>query len=124
VSDPIRVLLVDDEPIFLEAVRALLELDDRVVVVGTSESGEHALALARDESPDVVLVDFQLPAMDGVEITRRLLEQDGELKVIAMTGSGDETTPDALRRAGATRYLFKGGLHDEIVEAIVSVSED
>jgi two-component system, NarL family, invasion response regulator UvrY len=122
VAHPIRVLLIDDEPMFLEAVRALLELDDRVQVVGSSSSGEEGVELARSARADVALVDFQLPTMDGVEITRRLLEQDAGIKVIAVTGSGDETTPAALRNAGATQYLFKGALHDEIVDAIVAVS--
>jgi len=123
VAHPIRVLLIDDEPMFLEAVRALLEHDDRVKVVGSSSSGEEGVALARSSGAEVALVDFQLPTMDGVEITRRLLEQDAAIKVIALTGSGDETTPGALRDAGATHYLFKGGLHDEIVDAILDASE-
>jgi DNA-binding NarL/FixJ family response regulator len=122
VAQPIRVLLVDDEPIFLEAVRALLDLDARVTVVGASDNGEQALALAQREQPEVALVDVRLPTMDGAEITRRLLAQDTRLKVIALTGAGDEDTTAALRAAGATHFLVKGGLHDEIVDSIVAAA--
>jgi DNA-binding NarL/FixJ family response regulator len=118
----VRVLLVDDEPMFLAAVRALLELDGRVEVVGATDNGAQALELARTERPDVVLVDLALPEMDGFETTRRLLASEPSMKVIAVSGLSDGHAEAAARAAGATTFLFKGGLHDEFADAILSAS--
>jgi DNA-binding NarL/FixJ family response regulator len=119
---PVRVLLVDDEPMFLAAVRALLELDGRVKVVGATDNGAHALELAQAEHPDVALVDLALPEMDGFETTRRLLANEPAMKVIAVSGLSDGKAEAAARAAGATTFLFKGGLHDEFADAILSAS--
>ena len=117
-----RVLLVDDEPMFLEAVQALLKLDERLEVVGATGNGAHALELAETEHPDVALVDLALPEMDGLETTRRLLASRPALKVIAVSGLSDGQAEADARGAGATAFLFKGGLHDEFAEAILRAS--
>jgi DNA-binding NarL/FixJ family response regulator len=119
---PVRVLLVDDEPMFLAAVQALLELDARVTVVGATHSGARALELARAEQPDVALVDLALPEMDGFETTRRLLATAPGMRVIAVSGLSDGRAEAEARAAGATTYLFKGGLHDEFADAILEAS--
>jgi NarL family two-component system response regulator LiaR len=116
----IRVLLVDDESIFLHALRALLEHDPRVVVVGAAQSAPEALELAAEVRPDVVLVDLTLPGMDGYETTRRLLARSPDLKVIALSGH-DEAEAAALE-AGAAGFLYKGGLHEEVADAIVAAA--
>jgi DNA-binding NarL/FixJ family response regulator len=116
----IRVLLVDDESIFLHALRALLEHDERMEVVGAAQNALEALDLAARVHPDVVLIDLTLPGMDGFETTRRLLADSPELKVIAVSGH-DEAEEDA-RAAGAAAFLYKGGLHDEVAEAIVQAA--
>jgi DNA-binding NarL/FixJ family response regulator len=115
----IRVLLVDDEPMFIEAVQALLEADGRLNVVGVAGNGPDAVALALQEHPDVALVDLALPGFDGFETTRQLLAQTPAMKVVVLSGLSDGTEADAAHDAGATGFLFKGGLHDEIAEAIV-----
>ena len=118
-TKPIRVLLVDDEPMFLEALQALLDADARVAVVGIAVNGHDALALASREQPDVALVDLALPGIDGFETIRLLLAQTPELKVVVLSGLSDGSEASAAHAAGATRFLFKGGLHDEIADAIV-----
>lgn len=117
---PIRVLLVDDEPMFLEALQALLGADRRVDVVGSADNGADALTLARSERPDVALVDLTLPGADGYETTRRLIAEAAPIKVVVISGLSGGGEADAARAAGATRFLFKGGLHDEIADAIVA----
>jgi DNA-binding NarL/FixJ family response regulator len=117
------VLLVDDEPMFLAAVQALLDFDARLKVVGATDNGAHALELSQTEQPDVALVDLALPEMDGFETTRRLLASRPALKVIAVSGLSDGEAEASARAAGATMFLFKGGLHDEFADAILSVSE-
>jgi DNA-binding NarL/FixJ family response regulator len=116
---PIRVLLVDDEPMFLEALKALLEIDVRVNVVAIAGNGPDAIALAMQEHPDVALVDLALPGVDGFETTRLLRAQAPAVKVVVISGLSDGTEEDAAHAAGATGFLFKGGLYDEIGDAIV-----
>jgi DNA-binding NarL/FixJ family response regulator len=116
---PVRVLLVDDEPMFLEALKALLETDERVSVVAVADNGPDAIELAVTVRPDVVLVDLALPGVDGFETTRLLLAQAPSIKVVVISGLSDRTAVDAAHEAGATRFLFKGGLHEEIANAIV-----
>jgi DNA-binding NarL/FixJ family response regulator len=115
----VKVLLVDDEPMFLEALRALLEQDGRIDVVGTA-SGEEAVELARTRWPDVALVDLTMPGIDGFELTRRLVATQPAPRVVAVSGSADA---DRARAAGACEFLLKGGLYEEIAETIVAVSD-
>jgi DNA-binding NarL/FixJ family response regulator len=119
---PTRVLLVDDHAMFLAALRALLEHDERIEIVGETDNGAHALELDDELQPDVALVDLQLPVMDGFETTRRLLARRPQLRVVAVSGMSSEGVAERAAAAGAERFLFKGGLHDEIADAIVSRS--
>jgi DNA-binding NarL/FixJ family response regulator len=116
---PVRVLLVDDEPMFLEALRALLETDSRVIVVAAADNGVDAIVLARREHPDVALVDLTLPGASGFETTRRLIAEAAPIKVVVISGLSDGSEANAAHDAGASRFLLKGGLHDEIADAIV-----
>jgi DNA-binding NarL/FixJ family response regulator len=118
----IRVLLVDDESMFVAALRALLEHDARLEVVGAAHNAADALELATEARPDVVLIDISLPGVDGFETTRRLLERRPDLKVIVVSGLSDASAESAALEAGATQFLFKGGLHEEIAEAIVAAA--
>ena len=120
---PVRVLLVDDEPMFVEALKALLGADARVVVVAVAGNGPEALELARANDPDVALVDLALPGIGGLETTRLLLAQAPLLKVVVLSGHSNGTEASDARNAGATRFLLKGGLHDEIADAIVHAHE-
>jgi DNA-binding NarL/FixJ family response regulator len=113
------VLLVDDEPMFLEALQALLETDSRVIVVAAADNGVDAIVLARKEHPDVALVDLTLPGASGFETTRRLIAEAGPIKVVVISGLSDGSEANAAHDAGASRFLLKGGLHDEIADAIV-----
>jgi DNA-binding NarL/FixJ family response regulator len=115
----VRVLLVDDEPMFLEALRALLETDSRVAVVASADNGADAIELALREHPDVALVDLALPGASGFETTRRLIAEAAPIKVVVISGLSDGSEANAARDAGASRFLLKGGLHDEIADAIV-----
>jgi DNA-binding NarL/FixJ family response regulator len=120
----IRVLLVDDEPIFLEALEALLEHDGRIDVVGKTDSGVEALELAEEQRPDVALVDLAMPDLDGFELTRRLLSAHAARRVLAVSGLSHEGDVERALAAGASAFLLKGGLHEEIADAIVAASEE
>ena len=112
-------MLVDDQPMFVEALRALLDADARVDVVAATDNGEDALVLAAAERPDVALVDLALPGIDGCETTRMLIESRPELRVVVMSGRAGRADAQAALDAGATSFLLKGGLHEEIADAIV-----
>lgn len=107
---------------FVDAIRALLSTDDRIEIVGATDNGAHALELAEALAPDVALVDLALPRMDGYETTRKLKAQQPALRVVVVSGLSENGVADRAKRAGADRYLFKGGLHAEIVDAVLDES--
>jgi DNA-binding NarL/FixJ family response regulator len=119
---PIRVLLVDDEPMFLAALRALLEHDERISIVATADSGEEAVELARERKPDVALVDLAMPGLDGFALTRELVAGETAPRVVAVSGLSNPRDAERALDAGASSFLLKGDLFGEIADAIVAVS--
>jgi DNA-binding NarL/FixJ family response regulator len=114
----IRVLLVDDQALFREALRTLISLQPDLEVVGEAGNGEEALASARNLSPDVVLMDLQMPVLDGVAATRRLREEQPECRVIALTTFDDDEYIFDCLRSGAVGYLLKDAPAEKLFEAI------
>lgn len=110
----VRVLIVDDHRLFTEAVGALLEGDPEIELVGCVHDGESALAAAAEA--DVVLMDLTMPAMDGMEATRRMLARYPRLRIVAV--SGREDGADEALASGAVSFLHKGALHDEVAAAV------
>ncbi|GAA1011117.1 DNA-binding response regulator [Acrocarpospora pleiomorpha] len=119
---PVRVLVVDDHPVFREGFAALLSSIDEVEVVGTASTGVEALEQAARREPDVVVMDVQMPDMDGIEATRRLLQERPETGVVVLTMSEEDGTIFDALRAGARGYLLKGAEPDEVVRAITTVA--
>ena len=116
--NPIKILLVDDQPLFREGLRTLLSVHSDFEVVGEAGNGEEALRLARSLVPSVVLMDLQMPILDGVTATRRLHEELPNCRVIVLTTfDDDEMVFDGLR-AGALGYLLKDAPSEKLAEAI------
>ena len=114
----IKILLVDDQPLFREGLRTLLSVHSDFDVVGEAGNGEEALRLARSLRPTVVLMDLQMPVLDGVAATRRLHEEQPDCRVIVLTTfDDDEMVFDGLR-AGAVGYLLKDAPSEKLAEAI------
>ena len=115
---PIRVLLVEDNDVFRQALVLLLELQEGIEVVGAVAEGSSAVGACHDLRPDVAVMDFRLPGMDGVEATTALRRECPSVAVIALTASASARELDALRDAGAVATLRKDQPLDEIVAAI------
>lgn len=114
----IKILLVDDQPLFREGLRTLLSVHSDFDVVGEAGNGEQALRSARSLRPSVVLMDLQMPVLDGVAATRRLHEEQPDCRVIVLTTfDDDEMVFDGLR-AGAVGYLLKDAPSEKLAEAI------
>ena len=115
-------MLVDDQRLMRDGLRTLLELEPDLRVVAEAEDGQQALEVYRQHTPDVVLMDIRMPAMDGVEATRRLLAHDPAARIIILTTfDDDEYVFDALR-AGALGYLLKDVSGTELAGAIRTVA--
>ena len=118
-----RVLIADDEPLFVETVQALLAGDDRVEIVGTASNGHDAVDLAVALDPDVTLMDISMPMLDGIEATRRIREQLPDACVLVLTGSSISADVDRARQAGVAAFLTKDRIGTQLVEAILEVAE-
>jgi DNA-binding NarL/FixJ family response regulator len=119
---PVRVLLVDDQALFREALATLLATHDRIDVVGEAGNGEEALREAASLTPDVVLMDLRMPVLDGVAATRRLRVEHANIRVIALTTFDDDEDVFAALRAGAVGYLLKDVSSARLVEAVLAAA--
>jgi DNA-binding NarL/FixJ family response regulator len=122
VSRTIRVLIADDHPLFRGGLRSLLESVDDLEVCGEATTGEEAVVLARSASPDVVVMDLNMPDLGGIEATRRIVETADDVHVLVMTMHEDDEAVFAALRAGAHGYVLKGALQDETLRAIRAVA--
>lgn len=120
---PIRVLIADDHTLFREGLQALLMAVLDVECVGEAVTGEEAVAQAKALQPDVVLMDINMPDLNGVEATRRLLKCNPDVGVIMVTMLEDDTSVFSALRAGARGYVLKGAHHEELLQAIRAVTE-
>jgi len=116
-DNPIRVLLVDDEPLVRSGLAMLIETEPDIVVVGEADDGAQALALAAKEPPDIVVMDVRTPVMDGVAATRALREAHACAVLVLTTFHDDAAVHEALR-AGAAGFLLKNNAPHMLVEAI------
>ena len=116
--EPVRVLIVEDNRVFREALELLLALRTDLNVVGSVGGGEEALPACREHNPHVALMDYRLPGLDGVETTRMLREECPSVAVVALTASANTEEMQALEEAGAVACLTKDQDLDSIVAAI------
>jgi response regulator containing a cheY-like receiver domain and an HTH DNA-binding domain len=120
----ITVLIVDDQPLMLHALKTFIENEDGVSVVGTAEDGEAAVEAAKALEPDLVLMDIKMPRLNGIEATRKIVSEIPETRVLALTTFSTLDYVVPALRAGAAGYLVKDARPDEILAAIRTAMDD
>ena len=119
-SNPLTVLIADDNGLFVTALEGLLESEESIRVIARAENGETAAHLAAELRPDVVLMDLSMPHLDGFEATTRILEEVPGTAIVVVTGSDDPDDVERARTAGAAGYVTKDRILGELVVAIRS----
>ncbi len=118
-----RVLLADDHKMIRQGLRALIEKEDGISVVAEAEDGRKAVELAAALKPAVVVMDVGMPKMNGIEATRRIIEANAAIKVLALSMHSDKRFVKEMFAAGASGYLLKDSAFNELVLAIRMVAE-
>jgi len=118
---PTRVLLVDDHAMIRQGLCSLLEKQPDIEVVGSVEDGRKAVDIARELAPDLVIMDISMPNLNGIDATRKIVGEMGDVKVIALSIHSSRHFVSEMLKAGASGYILKECLFDELVEAIKTV---
>lgn len=114
----IQTIIADDHQLFRDGLKALLDSTPDTEVIGEASSGEEAVALANRLRPDVILMDLQMPGVNGIEATQRIASQNPEINIFILTMFDDDQSVFAALRAGARGYVLKGVKHDEMLRAV------
>ena len=123
-SESIRVIIVDDHTVVRSGLGAVLDTSEGLELVGEAGDGEEAIKICERLQPDVVLMDLQMPKMDGVEATRLIHDKWPQIHIIALTSYKEKEYVEGVLKAGATSYLLKNVSADELVSAINKVVLD
>jgi DNA-binding NarL/FixJ family response regulator len=121
-TDPLRVLIADDHPLFRTGLRLALDHTDGIEVVGEAKTGVEAVELSASLRPDIVVMDLDLPELRGVDATRRVVAESPQLRVLVLTMFDDDDSVFAAMRAGARGYLLKGSDQADIARAVRAVA--
>ena len=119
--EALRILIADDHPLFRHGVREILNLASGIQVIGEATSGEEAITQAEALQPDVILMDVNMPGVNGIEATRRILHDSPHIRILVVTMFEDDSTVFAAMRAGARGYILKDAEKENILRAIQAV---
>jgi CheY-like chemotaxis protein len=116
-----RILVAEDDEDFLTALATVLEADGRFAVTGRARNGREAVELAAQLDVDAIVMDIEMPELDGVEATRQLQAQHPDVPVVAISGTEYEERVLEIRDAGAIDYVRKSRVDDDLVDALVGI---
>ena len=119
--DSLRILIADDHPLFRKGMRTLLAATADTEVVGEATTGQEVIELAATLQPDVILMDLQMPGINGIEATRQIVHMSPHIRVLVVTLFEDDASVFTALRAGARGYVLKDAKEDEMVRAIRAV---
>ena len=119
--EPLRILIADDHPLFRKGMRALLTATPGTEVVGEATTGQEAIELAAALQPDVILMDLQMPGINGIEATRQILHTSPHIRILVVTLFEDDASIFTALRAGARSYILKDAKEEEMLRAIRAV---
>lgn len=119
--EELRVLIADDHPLFRHGIREFLNLAPDIQVIGEAMSGEEVIVKAEALHPDVILMDINMPGVNGIEATRRILHDSPHIRILVVTMFEDDSTVFAAMRAGARGYILKDAEKENILRAIQAV---
>ena len=119
--DPLRILVADDHPLFRSGLRGLLAATVETEIVGEASTGEEVIALAEELQPDVIVMDLQMPGVNGIEATRRVVRTSPHVGVLVVTMFEDDRSVFAAMRAGARGYVLKDTDEEKMLRAIRAV---
>src|SRR6266853_4782556 len=119
--DSLHVLIADDHPLFRKGMRALLVAAQDIEVVGEATTGQEVIELAATLQPDVILMDLQMPGINGIEATRQILHTSPHIRILVITLFEDDASVFSALRAGARGYVLKDAKEEEMLRAIRSV---
>jgi CheY-like chemotaxis protein len=118
----IRIMLVDDNPSTLYAIKDLIEDEDNLSIVAEAVNGIEAVALSKRHNPDIILMDVKMPEMDGIEATRIIKKDNREIKIIALTSFAGDGVEKSIIEAGAVSFLDKSEMSaDRLLDGIKAV---
>lgn len=117
-SEPIRLVIADDHPVVRDGLRAMLDTQPDIDVVGEAGTGAEALSMVRSLRPDLVLMDLQMPELDGASATRRIRAEHGHVQVLVLTTYDTDADITRAVEAGATGYLLKDARREELFDAV------
>jgi NarL family two-component system response regulator LiaR len=121
VRKPIRIFITDDHAIVRSGIRALLTTEPEIDVVGEAANGEQAIAGVKEQRPDVVLMDLEMPGMDGIEAIQHIIDADPEARILVLTSFATDERVFPAIKAGALGYLLKDAGPEALVQAIRQV---
>ncbi len=119
--EALRILIADDHPLFRKGMRALLTATPGTEVVGEATTGQEAIELAAALQPDVILMDLQMPGINGIEATRQILHTSPHIRILVVTLFEDDASIFTALRAGARGYILKDAKEEEMLRAIRAV---
>ncbi|NWG08644.1 MAG: response regulator transcription factor [Chloroflexi bacterium] len=119
----IRLMIADDHKLFREGIKALLAVTDDIEIIGEAEDGDSVLQQARELEPDVILMDINMPGLNGIRATEQILEKQPQTRIIMLTMIEDDASIFHAMRAGARGYLLKGADPQEVLSVIRAVAE-